>query len=170
MYIAFIILFIRAYAAHCDNIPAQAELEEKERTVLDEYVAKLMIDDKVMPDPMSLKDGWLKEKETGGNHGILQWPSMIYVDIANFVGLSQPDFLKRLQSEYKQGKCYRYFANDFVRDIHFHPISEHSELCILKCKVVPSQRVTSKPYDVWSIVVKDTKEEPGGEIKSASFL
>ena len=32
---------------------------------------------------------------------MLQWPSTDYLDIANFIGLAQPDFLKRLQSDYK---------------------------------------------------------------------
>ena len=141
-------------------------MEAKERTILEEYTAKLVVQDTVIPDPMSLKDGWLKEKDNNGD-GLLHWPSVDYLDIANYIGLTQPDFIKRLQSDYKQGKCYRYFACDFVREVYYHPISSTSEFCIMKCKVVPSQRVNSKPYDVWAVITKDSKELPGGEIKSA---
>ena len=114
---------------------------------------------------MSLKNGWLKEKDNNGD-GLLHWPSVDYLDIANLIGLTQPDFIKRLQSDYKQGKCYRYFACEFVREVLYHPISPISELCILKCKVVPSHRVNSKPHDVWAVITKDNKL-PGGEIKAA---
>ena len=37
---------------------------------------------------------------------------------------------------------------------------------MLKCKVTPSQRVSSKPYDVWAIVEKDANDHPGGKIAS----
>ena len=141
-------------------------MEAKERTVLEEYTAKLVVKDTVIPDPMSIKEGWLKEKDNSGD-GILHWPSVDYLDIANYIGLTQPDFIKRLQSDNKQGKCYRYFACDFVREVFYHPISCTSEFCIMKCKVVPSHRVNSKPYDVWAVITKDSTEVPGGEINSA---
>ena len=37
---------------------------------------------------------------------------------------------------------------------------------LLKCKVTPSQRLSSKPYDVWAIVVKDSNDNLGGTIKN----
>ena len=36
----------------------------------------------------------------------------------------------------------------------------------MKCKVVPSHRVKSKPYNVWALIEKDSKI-PGGTVKSA---
>ena len=71
----------------------------------------------VVPDPVSLKDGWLKERDDKKEDGILQWPPKDYLDIAYIIGLTQPDFLKRLQSDCKQGKCYRYFTCEFVREV-----------------------------------------------------
>ena len=75
------------------------------------------------------------------------------------MGLTQSDFIKRMESEYKQGKAYRYYKCDFVREIFFNHISEDSPYCILKCKVVPSQRVNNKPYDVWAVEKKDKIQE-----------
>ena len=46
----------RAYAAWCDNTDIDSTLET-------EYSAKLVIANQVLPDPMSLKEGWLKEKD-----------------------------------------------------------------------------------------------------------
>ena len=50
-----------------------------------------------IPDPAGFTTGWLKERDSNGD-GLLRWPSVDYVDIANYIGLTQPDFLKRLQS------------------------------------------------------------------------
>ena len=102
----------------------------------------------MVPDSVSLEYGWLKERGDKKGDGILQWSFTDYLDIVNFIGLTQSDFLKRLQSGHKQGKCYRSFTCEFVREVLYHPITAASKLCFLKCKVVPSHRGKSKPYDV----------------------
>ena len=152
----------RAYGAWCDNVNVDSKLESEERTVSAEYTSKLVNENCVV----SLKHGWLKERDGKKGDGIFQWPSTDCLDIANFIGLTQPDFLKRLQSDYKQGKCCRYFTCEFVGEVLYHPITAASKLCFLTCKVVPSYRVKSKPYDVWALIEKDSKI-PGGTVKSA---
>ena len=37
----------------------------------------------------------------------------------------------------------------------------------MKCKVIPSQRLNSKPCDVWAVIQKNKPNEPGGYIHSA---
>lgn len=63
----------RVYGAWCDNNDVDSKLELEERTISVEYSPKLVIGNYVIPDPFSLKDGWLKEKDDTGD-GILQWP------------------------------------------------------------------------------------------------
>ena len=87
---------------------------------------------------------------------------MYYHDIAKYLNHLAPELISKLESEYKLGKAYRYFSCDFVREISYFDASP--QLCVLRCKVVPSHRVTSKPYDVWTILRKNTPEIPGGEI------
>ncbi|XP_057303348.1 uncharacterized protein LOC130640806 [Hydractinia symbiolongicarpus] len=157
-------LTARAYAAWCDNIDVDPELEQRERDVLEEYRSKLTLKDTVFDDPLVLKDGWIGEHSKSG---INSWPSLNYLDIANYIGLKQPDFLRSMQSDYKQGKSFTYFACQFVREIFINTISEDSKYCMLKCRVVPLQRVNNKPYFVWAIIVKDTPSRPGGQIISA---
>ena len=164
----FYCLIFRAYCAYQENVQPKPELLAEEKTLLAEYSQKLMFENEVIPDPLLLEKGWIKEKDTNIEaSGILKWPSVCYPDIADWVKLTQSDFINRLQSDYKQGKCYRYFENDFVREILFHPITVASKFCILKTKVIPSQRVNSKPYDVWVVLTKDRTDEPGGNIKSS---
>ena len=111
---------------------------------------------------MTLKSGWIVEVK-----GIQNWPSIFYTDIANLLSLTQPDFIRCLESKYKQGKANRYFLWEFVREIYINELNKEIPASILKCKVIPSQRINSKPYDVWAVVQKNKPNEPGGYIHSA---
>ena len=51
--------------------------------------------------------------------------------------------------------------------IYINELNKETPVCILKCKVIPSQRTNSKPYDVWTVVQKKKPNEPGGYIHSA---
>ena len=84
-----------------------------------------------------------------------------------FEAKSTDEFLNKVNSEYKQGKAYRYFTCEFVQEIFYHKISEISEYCVMKTKVTPSQRITQKYCIVWVILTKDKGEIPGGKIMNA---
>ena len=156
-------LAAKVFSAWCNKVPVNPELEHNERCIREEYKAKLIINkDIVIPDPLTLKSGWIGEVK-----GTQNWPSIFYTDIANLLSLTQPDFSKCLESEYKQGKAYRYFSCEFVREIYINELNKETTACILKCQVIPSQRVNSKPYDVWPVVQKNKPNEPGGYIHSA---
>ena len=72
--------------------------------------------------------------------------SIFYTDIANLLSLTQPNFIKHHESEYKQGKAYRHFSCEFVREIYINKLNKETPVCILKCKVIPSQCINSKPW------------------------
>ena len=110
---------------------------------------------------MTLKSGWIVEVK-----GIQNSPSIFYTDTSN-LSFTQPDFMERLKSEYKQGRAYRYFSCEFVREIYINELNKETPGCILKCKVIPSERRNSKPFDVWAVVQKNKPNEPGGYIHSA---
>ena len=114
--------------------------------------------DQILPDPLSQKKGWISEGE-----GIRKWPSLYLTDISRFFhnSISSEDLIHRLECEYKEGKAYRYFTDEFVKEVPSSPF------CIMKTKCTPSQRVSPKAYDVWAIIKKDTDEHPGGEVFSA---
>ena len=131
----------RAFVAHSENVLVGPNLEHEERSILEEHKGKLKVDGNVIPDPIAMKTGWVGEE-----NGISKLPSIFYNDIANYLKIRGPDFINRLYREYKLGKVYRYFVDNFVRELYYHNISEKSKCCILKCRVVPSQKVSSKPY------------------------
>ena len=115
--------------------------------------------DIVIPDPLTLKSGWIGEARR-----IQNWPSIFYTDIANLLSLTQPDFINRLESGYKQGKAYRYFSCEFVREIYITESNKDTPVCILKCKIIPSQHINSNSYDVWPVVQENKPNEPGDYI------
>ena len=118
-----------------------------------------------IPDPLAVKQGWLAEEK---GSGLSKWPSVYYTNIENYLRkLQKTDgLIRRLETEYKEGKSYRYFKCNFVKEIFYHKISDSSKFCILRCRVTPSQSIHSKPYYVWAIIEKDGVR-PGGHIHSA---
>ena len=85
----------KAFSAWCDKLPVNPELEHNEKCIREEYKVKLVVNkDIFIPDPLTLKSGWIGEVK-----GIENWPSIFYTDIANLLSLTQPDFIKRLENE-----------------------------------------------------------------------
>lgn len=150
-------------AAWEERVPVNVEAEEQHRVSLIEYKKKLIIDKETFPDPLTLKKTeWISENQKG----MLHWPPVYYHDIAKYLKqVNTPqDLLHRLDCEYKEGKGFRYFACEFVKEIFWTGINDNSEYCFVKCKVTPSQRTSSTPYNVWAAI---KKENPGGEVASA---
>ena len=161
----YIYLFIsRAFSAYEENIKIDSEQEHRERSLLAEYREKLYVDNEHFPDPVDLKTGWI-----GEDKGMCQWPKLYFSDISQFYAknLSRKNLLYRLECDYKEGKAYRYFTNQFVVETYINNISESSKYCIFRTRCLPSQRVNSKLYTVWAIVKKDDQNCPGGYIVSA---
>ena len=54
-----------------------------------------------------------------------------------------------------------------MRQINYHNINLISKYFILKCRVVTSQKVSSKPCNAWSVAEKDVVSDfPGGTKKT----
>ena len=141
--------------------------EQQERILLAEYQEKLKMGSFIVPDPLRLKEGWLPEKGRNSN-GILKWPSVYFSDIENYIREKRsPGLLHRLLNEYKEGKAYRYFTGGFVKEIFYNEPEPEKNYCILKTKVMASQKVNDKPYDVWAIIEKRTQKSPGGRVIGA---
>lgn len=156
---------LRAMAAYEEKVPVDKEAEERNRSLTKEYTSKLIVDEDVLPDPFSLKVGWLAELN---GTGLYKWPSVYFMDIEKFLTNmnSSGELLHRLECEYKEGKAYRYFKCDWVKEIYYNEINVTSKYCFLKSRVTPSQSINNTPYHVWVAVKKDGNK-PGGKIVSA---
>lgn len=137
--------------------------EQSQRRLLQEYQAKLTINGDCLDDPFTITTGWTGEKD-----GITKWPSVYIMDISDYLNTKNPEeLMKRLLNEYKEGKAYRYFTGDWVKEICYHNINSNSDKCVVKSKVTPSQAVNNKAYDVWVVLKKDTGNIPGGQVLRA---
>ena len=71
------VLVARVFAASAENnvkpIKSAAEVQVDLRN---EYQAKLLLGDHLVPDPYHLKEGWLSEE-----NGIVLWPVVTYPEI-----------------------------------------------------------------------------------------
>ncbi|XP_053389785.1 uncharacterized protein LOC128552753 isoform X2 [Mercenaria mercenaria] len=167
MYIVLYILGVwtcmLAFCCWEENITVDVSAEQEQRRLLAEYQGKLVVEGEIILDPISIKNGWLTEKL-----GRPKWPSVYITDISDYLNTKNPETLmKRLLNEYKEGKAYRYFSSEWVKEVHYHDLGEHSDKCIIKSKVTPSQAVNNKAYDVWIVIRKDKNTVPGGQILNA---
>ena len=93
----------RAYIAFEEDAPVDASKEHKLRVAVEDFKAKLLISNIVLPDPFSLQTGWVNEKDS-----IKLWPSLYRTDIVQYLNAgNQKQLVHKLLNEYKQGKVYR---------------------------------------------------------------
>ncbi|XP_047130217.2 uncharacterized protein LOC124810062 [Hydra vulgaris] len=158
------VLVARAFSCYEENVPVDHKQEHTQRVLLKEYKDKLIIDGEAVPDPMDLSKLWI-----GEDKGMIYWPRLYFTDISRFYSdvIGKRNLIERLESEYKQGKAYRYFSNSFIGEVMYNNINDSSLFCLFKTKCMPSQRVNMKQYDVWIIVRKDKGNIIGGEVKNA---
>ena len=158
-------LCFRAMAAWEQKIPVNITVEERHCVTLAQNRNKLKTETHVVPDPFSLKSGWIGESIPG----MKKWPSLYYMDIAKYLkdNILSDCLLHRLNCEYKEGKAFRCFSCDFVKEIYFHDISDTCPYCFIRKRVTPSQRTSATPYTVWALLQKDKTDQPGGRVINA---
>ena len=75
-----------------------------------------------VPDPLTLKGGWVKESES-----MTSWPPIYLSDITLFLMSDHPgkdvDFHKRVLNEYKERKAYRLFDSGWLKEISYQKIT-----------------------------------------------
>ena len=73
---------------------------------LTEYADKLTISPSmtVLPDPFSLKDGWITDEKGG----MTLWPCLHFSAMSDYIRTkTDEDLLGKLINDYKEGKAYR---------------------------------------------------------------
>ena len=97
-------LVARVFAAIANKLPIKKTAEEVESQLLDDYQAKLLLDETLIPDPNDLVSGWLSEDD-----GICFWSCVLYADIYNFLTFKPNDLCSTDLNDYKQSNAYSYF-------------------------------------------------------------
>ena len=86
--------------------------------------------------------------------GLVKWPRVLQLQIAEFIlTIDQgKDSSKRLLSNYKQGKAYSYFDSRWLGEVFYHEITPTQEVCFLKSKSRPSQKIKNVLHKIWVCV------------------
>ena len=138
------------FSANSLNLPIKATDAEYLSSLHDQYQSLLFHDYKKQPDPLKISGGWKEEK-----CGIHLWPPVCITDIVTFlIDHGNSENIKKFLNEYKVGKAYEYLESNFVKEIFYHPISAASELCYLRAKCTPSQRLRDADHTLWIMVRK----------------
>ncbi|KAK3106464.1 hypothetical protein FSP39_020531 [Pinctada imbricata] len=138
------------FSANSLNLPIKATDTEYLSSLHDQYQSLLFHNDKKQPDPLKISGGWKEEK-----CGIHLWPPVCITDIVTFlIDHGNSENIKKFLNEYKVWKAYEYLQSNFVKEIFYHPISAASEICNLRAKCTPSQRLRDANHTMWIMVRK----------------
>ena len=92
----------RAFIAWEEHAIVDTNLEHKLRANLADYRSKLLLQNDVLPDPFTLKDGWFGEDERS------MWPHLYISYIVEYLKeTTTSNLYRKLLNEYKLGKAYR---------------------------------------------------------------
>ena len=139
------------FAASEMGIPVQPSANELIRRTETEEAKLLIAPDKnQMPDPLSLKDNWLRESD-----GLRLWPPIFLSDITI-------DLHQGVLNEYKEGKAFRLFASGFLKEVGYNGVSVDSDYCFMKARCTHSMSINDVPHTTWVCAAKKS-----GEIASA---
>ena len=152
-----------AYACHVMKKPITASLTDNIQQSFNDYQKTLQIDNLKIPDPLKITTGWVGEVE-----GIQFWPALTIVDIVDYFR-GQPVDSAKMLSEYKGGKAYDYFKNDWLKEIFYNSMNQFmvtypgvDKFCVLKADCTPSQRLNDPYHNVWVVLDKED-----GTVRSA---
>ena len=114
------------------------------------YISKLRYSggNKQLPDPYGLVDGWSEDPK--------HWPDVTFGDVYAYLIEIPGPFTRESMKAYKSLEAYDFFIAGHVQPVFHNFITDESPYCFLKAKVIPSQRVKSKPHEAWVCCTKKT--------------
>ena len=145
-------LVARVFIAMENDVPVLKTAEEVQKEISEEYAKKLTVTDGVIiPDPFSLKTGWLDEEAA-----VRYWPVTLYPNIFAFLAFHPNELSSQDLSDYKTSKAYGYYARGWLSKLDFHHINGDHKFCILKGTCRPSQRINDTSHKFWLCLSKES--------------
>ena len=136
-------LVARVFVAIENGVQIVKTAEEVQLEIANEYRAKLIIDDKEMPDTLLMPDGWISEE-----NGIKYWPVTLYADIYFFLAFHPNELSSNDLSDYKTLKAYSYYTSGWLLPLLFHHINGDSKYCYIlgTCKLKKDSSIVGLDY------------------------
>lgn len=147
-----------AYSAYSMRLPELPSSKKQQEIRNIEYKSLLSVDKTTIPDPFSLHERWINERD-----GMKSWPPIFLTDIVEYAGMSNSNVsMSKFLQEYKLGKGQSFVEAKHVGEIFYHHISPTSSVCLLRSECIPSQNLRDYPHRLWMCVEKNS-----GVIKSS---
>ena len=125
----------RVFAASENFVKPIKTAVEVEADLKIEYLAKLKIDDRNIPDPFKIPHGWMNEDQ-----GMKFWPMLLYPDIFNYLMFFPSELGRKDLNDYKFSKAYSYHKSGWLQPLLYHNLTG-SNFYILKDECKKSQKV-----------------------------
>ena len=152
-----------AYSSHVMKKPITESLTDHVQLVFNDYQDTLQIHNLRIPDPLKITTGWVGEEE-----GFKFWPPLTIVEVMDYLRGQEVDS-KTILNEYRVGKAYDYFKNDWLKEISYNSLNQFSisfpgvdQCCVLKADCTPSPCLHHPSHNVWVLLEKET-----GSVQSA---
>ena len=88
-------------------------------------------------------------KRPGFSLDMTKWPPIEYADLFNYFINTPGIYTKEALKAYKSLDGYDYFISGHVHEVFHSDVSPDSPVCLLKARVLPSQRLNDEPHDPW---------------------
>uniref|UniRef100_A0A1X7VKI9 SWIM-type domain-containing protein n=1 Tax=Amphimedon queenslandica TaxID=400682 RepID=A0A1X7VKI9_AMPQE len=82
------------------------------------------------------------------------WPPVEYGCIWTYLIDSPREYTKDSLKAYKSLAAYNYYYSGWVKTVYYANVNDKT--CLLRAKVMPSQRINDKPHDAWLAVERKT--------------
>ena len=116
-----------------------------------EYVTKLTIGDRAIPDPFKIAHGWMNKDES-----MKFWPIVLYPDISKFLRFFPSELGSKDLNDSEHSKVYSSHKSDGLQTLLYHNL-RGSNCCILKGECRKSQLANDTFHKLLIILEKSNK-------------
>ena len=141
----------RVFSASESGVKPIITVAEVETDLKTQYLLKLNINDRNIPDPFKIPHGWMNEDE-----GMKFWPMLLYPDIFNYLMFFASELGSKDLIDNKNSKAYSYHKSGWLELLLYHNLTG-SNFCILKGECRKSQSVNDPFHKLWIILEKTAK-------------
>lgn len=141
-------LVARVFSAIENGVLPVKTAVEVEEELKNQYMDKLKIDGRQLPDPFKVPHGWMNEDE-----GMAFWPTLLYPDIFNYLMFYPTELGSKDLSDYKNSKAYSYYKSGWLQPLNYHNLSG-SNFCMMKGDCRKSQSIHDPHHTFWIILEK----------------
>ena len=144
-------LVARAFSPSDDGVNPIKSAVEIEAGLKTEYLAKLKINGRNIPDPFKSAHGWMNEDES-----MKFWRMLLYPDIFTYLMSFPSELGRKYLNNYKNSILYSYPKSGWLQSLLYHNLAG-SNFRLLKGECRKSRSVNNPFHKIWVILENPAK-------------